>query len=335
MTDLTSPGDEPLPAGPDRSAHPTAEQLAESADGLLPAPEEQTVTTHLLSCPDCAQTAADLATVPDLLARYAAPAGPMPASVAARLDAALAAAAAEAPAEAPAATVVPLAGRAGSHGSRRWRLHGAVLQIAAALVVVAAVGALLVGALHLGGSGTSASTAAKGSGADLRASENGPRYTATGHVYTVTGLVADAQRLQDGSLQRAVEGGARAEAAPSAAARGATAPTVPATSDVAGSGTGPASAPIPTQLPRVPSVTAYGLAATPIPRAQIDACVAALSGSAQPPLAVDQGVFAGEPVLVIVLPVTNQPDKVGIWVVGRDCRPDAEQLRRYVVAPRP
>jgi hypothetical protein len=69
--------------------HADAQQLAAFREGLLPARKAAKIATHLSSCPRCAEVDAQLAAVTTILAHTPAP--PMPASLAARLDAALAA----------------------------------------------------------------------------------------------------------------------------------------------------------------------------------------------------------------------------------------------------
>jgi hypothetical protein len=75
--------------------HADAEQLAAFREGLLPARKAAKIATHLSSCPRCAEVDAQLAAVTTILAHTPAP--PMPASLAARLDAALAAEIARSP----------------------------------------------------------------------------------------------------------------------------------------------------------------------------------------------------------------------------------------------
>jgi Putative zinc-finger len=71
------------------SRHVDEQTLAAFREGLLPARKAARITAHLATCPRCAEVDAQLAAVTTILARTPAP--PMPASLAARLDAALAA----------------------------------------------------------------------------------------------------------------------------------------------------------------------------------------------------------------------------------------------------
>jgi hypothetical protein len=72
--------------------HPDDEAIAAFREDLLPARRAARIATHLAECPRCAEVDAQLAAVTAALARTPTP--PMPASLAARLDAALAAEAA-------------------------------------------------------------------------------------------------------------------------------------------------------------------------------------------------------------------------------------------------
>jgi hypothetical protein len=69
--------------------HVDEQTLAACREGLLPARKAARVSAHLSTCQRCAEIDAQLAAVTTILARTPAP--PMPASLAARLDAALAA----------------------------------------------------------------------------------------------------------------------------------------------------------------------------------------------------------------------------------------------------
>jgi len=71
------------------SGHPDDETIAAFREDLLPARRAARIAAHLAECPRCAEVDAQLAAVTAALARTPTP--PMPASLAARLDAALAA----------------------------------------------------------------------------------------------------------------------------------------------------------------------------------------------------------------------------------------------------
>src|SRR6266550_5698152 len=72
--------------------HPDSETIAAFREVLLPARKAARIAAHLAECPRCAEVDAQFAAVTVALARTPTP--PMPASLAARLDAALAAEAA-------------------------------------------------------------------------------------------------------------------------------------------------------------------------------------------------------------------------------------------------
>jgi hypothetical protein len=85
--------------------HVDEQALAAFREGLLPARKAARITAHLATCQRCAETDAQLAAVTTILARTPAP--PMPASLAARLDAALAAEIARSATVSPSAAASP------------------------------------------------------------------------------------------------------------------------------------------------------------------------------------------------------------------------------------
>lgn len=84
----------------DDTGHPELDTLADYSEGLLTTTEAEATAAHVLDCTHCQDALAALAEVADLLTD-ALPPEPIPAGVAARIDAALLAAAAEQPAPAP------------------------------------------------------------------------------------------------------------------------------------------------------------------------------------------------------------------------------------------
>jgi hypothetical protein len=137
-------------------AHPSVDDLADLAQGLLADQRREEVAAHLATCGDCAAAAAALDEVQVMLADVGSIPEPMPLSVSAALDAALRRASAERAAGVTSLTVRRSAARS---RSRRWAvLAGA----AAAAVVLGYVGANL---LHGGGGGeTTTSSADSGGG---------------------------------------------------------------------------------------------------------------------------------------------------------------------------
>ncbi|MFI0717957.1 anti-sigma factor family protein [Streptomyces sp. NPDC021224] len=77
----------------DQNAHPDVVEIADLAEGILPVERASEVRAHINSCADCADVLASLQEVSGLLAELPVPEAPepMPADVAARIDAALAA----------------------------------------------------------------------------------------------------------------------------------------------------------------------------------------------------------------------------------------------------
>ncbi len=131
--------------------HVAVEQVADLLEDLLPEAEAATVVAHLDACQACSRLRDDLAALPALLA--AVPSPPMPAEVAARLDAAVAEAATTR--EQQRAGPAPVT----SLDSRRRRFVSRTFTgVAAAAALV--VGVLVVG--DVGGSGDDDQSASDG-----------------------------------------------------------------------------------------------------------------------------------------------------------------------------
>lgn len=270
------------------SAHLDAERLGDLDEGLLAEPEARAARAHLAACTECTALHDDLHAVSALLRGLPDP-GPMPPALAARLDHALLAGGRAA------GDVTPLRPR-GERPSRRWST--ALLQVAAALVVLGALGGLVVGALRSTGtdSATSSASASGGAGAALSEDSAAVRISATGHAYTTATLAADVRLLLAGRLG-----------------------VLPATGDAAGESASKS----PQQAP-------------PLSRTSVDSCAGALSaGAVRRPLAVDSGTFGGSPAQVYVFPGEEDPRRVEIFVVSPGCRPAAEQLRYFATATLP
>jgi hypothetical protein len=294
------------------SAHPSVEELASHAEGLLGEDDLRHLGAHLAGCAACQAVRADLAALSAVLA--ADRPGPMPADVAARLAAALASAAALAPAadsgpdvsvvrrrrretagEAPArdgqrTTPVDLATRRRA----RYRWYARVASAAAGLVLV--VGGSVLG-VQLARDAGMPSGASAGRGAERATglapspesapgptvSGDGPVLMASGRNYTEAGFAAQVTGLL---LTAGEVAGKDALAAP----QGREAPT---------GGTA---------------------AAPPAAAAECAADLAARKG--QPgvrPVAVDAGRWEGEPAVVVVLPEPGSAAAVHAYVLPRDC----------------
>lgn len=247
----------------------------------------------------------DQAYVSGLLA--ALPTVTMPADVAARIDAALAELPAfpdlpelpespDVPAPAAVATVVPLDEHRAARALRRTR----VLQVAAGVVLLAA-GAVGVAKLAGGTSGGSVATTAGDAKAEVA------QMTRSGHEYTDATLVSDVHALVDHRSLGA--------AAPNAV-EATTPPATPSTGSP-GVSAGSASASATASASRGPTFQLFSSAAVLRP------CLATVQeGLADPvqPVALDQGVYRGQLVLVVVLPGSADPATTwDVFVVGADC----------------
>jgi hypothetical protein len=303
------------------SAHLGLDQLADLGAGALDEATALRARTHLAGCERCQAEAAALDEVSAVLGG-AADTGPMPAPVAARLDAALAAAGAAGdvaagdagvpPAGARAVDVRP-AGRAGgdvvplARGERRGdRLRGRVLQAAAAAVVLLAGIGLLVPLLQgRDGSGGAADSASTAGGADSGGAESAPVVQASGTDYTPRSVAAAVPRLLTGTV------------APRAAKTG----PAPGTPQPGGSAPAPSAAAsdAPERLRGGP-----GLAE----------CVTELAGEPTTPLAVDLARYQGRPAAVIVLPTPGDPATVDVNVVEPSCARADARLLYFARVPR-
>ncbi|MER7755975.1 hypothetical protein [Kitasatospora sp. NPDC097643] len=309
-------------ASGDGTGHPSVDELADLAEGLVESADAAAALhRHLDGCAECRATVDALGEVRALLGAVETP--PMPADVAARLDAALAAAAAsteadhaetdhveapERPQEAPAparrtsgptappraatAPAAPPARPAGATGpgrSRPRRRRLALLLGAATALAAIALGGSLV--LRDTGPSTSGTTAVS-AGAPVAGSPKTARTehaTGAGTVYRDDQLAAQVQQL----LARAT----------------ATAPGLLPTGPVKPSGAAPDDGR--SELPTLASPTG---------------CPAPAAGT---PLAVDHGSYAGSPVEVLVYPTPGRPGFVDVYLRSPDC---GQVLERTVPA---
>jgi anti-sigma factor RsiW len=168
---------------PPSSEHLDLERLADLDEDLLTPPDTAAAEAHLAGCGECRQRRADIRTTRALLSTLAPE--PMPATVAARVDAALAAL--------PSTTIVPL-----STKRRGWRAHPTMAGLGAAATVAALVGALVVARTSShstsgGSNGTTAGSAASQAPLPLPPSTvTGTKYTAANLANTVPALLAPA-----------------------------------------------------------------------------------------------------------------------------------------------
>jgi hypothetical protein len=324
--------------------HVDEQTLAAFREGLLPARKAARITAHLAACQRCAEVDAQLAAVTTILARTPAP--PMPASLAARLDAALATEIARSAAAAPSAAASP---------------DGAAFPAAAA----SPAGAPTTGAASPAGAPLPAGAASpagvpgpgeraghrdrRAAGRDTAGRRAGPgrapwrlplRLATAGAVVVILagGGYAVAHVLSAGHT------GTSSRSSAGATVRGATsAPSV--------SGRPPEAAPatpgagVVSGLPLVASGTHYrpgqlraqvsavlkhypasgrpsgagkaGLTPSTATFPRLAACVAHVAGGKRPRL-VDLAHYGGRPAAVIVAPAPGTA-KLNVWVVGPGC----------------
>ena len=294
--------------------HLDADTVAAFREDLLPGRKAAQVAAHLAACPQCAGIDAQLTAVTSILAH--APTPPMPASLAARLDAALAAeVAARAastggmsttgtstparPSPGPAGPGHAGPGRAGpgrtgpsSTGRRRRAARSRsglslrLATVAAAVVLVAGGGyavARLVSASTGGVAGSSAGASEPHSALSRRAAPApGPE---------AAGVAAGLPVVESGTDYR--PGQVRAQV-------GAVLKRYPATRRVHGSAT-----------------TFAPAAALPPGFPQLAGCLRRLADGARPRL-VDLARYGTRPAAIIVLPVTGKPT-LRVLVVGTGC----------------
>ncbi|MFF2616259.1 hypothetical protein [Kitasatospora sp. NPDC058046] len=310
--------------------HPPVEQLADLAEGLVDSPSTvEALRRHLDGCAECRETVDALAEVRALLGDVETP--PMPADVAARLDAALAAAVAEAteaagspgeaverpqgaPAadrrpEAPARPVrtatapltpssAPLSRPAGRPAGRSGPATGPGRprrrRFALLVGTAAALAALgLGGALLLQPDDRSGTVTASAGGA--------PTATADSHDARAPHTAAGTDYREDELATQVQRLLARSENVPGLRATG------PAMSE----GALPAAGGRPESDPPSPAGSPTGSPTAP-------GCPAPASGT---PLATDRGTFQGAPVDVLVYPLPGRPGFVDVYLRSPDCGP--------------
>jgi hypothetical protein len=297
------------------SDHLSPETVSDLAEGLLAPNDASAAEAHLAGCAECSDVRSALADVRALLATVP-DAGPMPASVADRIDAALTAEAAASPAGdevdqgaptvgAAAATVTPLAGRRAGRTSRSMRW----LQAAAVFVVLAAGGAIVVSALQSGNKDQeSSTTAAADAGAESRAAAGsaGPKITSSGQNYSADSLATAARALVAAPMVARQDSGSLTAKSPEAAPQ--VAPGSPSPTQSSPDG--------------FVALSATGSAA------KLQACTDSLAGGPIQPLAVDFARYDGNPAVIVVLPGAKS-GQLWVYVVGPDCSPADEHVLQF------
>lgn len=280
--------------GPAAADHLSLDALAELQEGI--ADDADARRRHLDGCATCRQRAGQLRASRALLSTL--PADPMPADVAARIDAALAAEPTPTARFTPGGDIVPMR-------SRRTWLRGPNLAAAAAgVAVVGLAAALVIG--HAGGksapSAADKSTAGNGAGPlaagvgppSVKQWQTGANYTKVTQAGLVTGLVL--RNPPPFSPNRPQTG----------------AQTGPTTSPTALS-SGPESASYSRdQLLDVPTIFA---------------CAKLLAGHPVQPLAVDYARYDGAPAVILVLPALNKSaNELDVYAIRSTCSNDAGDL---------
>ncbi|MFJ7273431.1 hypothetical protein [Kitasatospora sp. NPDC098663] len=310
---LSSPG----PAGPAED-HPSVDELADLAEGLVESADAAwTLRRHLDGCAECRGTADALDEVQALLSAVEAP--PMPADVAARLDAALAAAAVSAAAEeaqnapvaasraaapapatrtaaAPAAPPSRPAAPTGPGRPRPRRRRAGLLLGATAALAAIALGATLL--LHPAGqddqhpalSAGAPASASLGTGASPGTvqSSRADHAAGAGPTYRDDQLATQIQQLL-----------ARSGTAPGLRPTGPAKPSAAMPADGRQELTTQASPPS-------------------SPPSSPPACPAPAEGV---PLATDHGSYAGAPVEVLVYPTPGRPGFADVYLRSPGCGP--------------
>lgn len=292
------------PTGWDASAHPDLERLAELEEGLLDSADADRVAEHVTDCAHCQDQQAQLTRTRALLGGL--PDEPMPADIAARLDAALAAAAATNDAAAGSSapttstTVIPLEGR-----RRRFRIHPAAAGLGAAAAVAAIATILVVGHNSGGGKSGGSSEQTSANGAAAAASVlTGLTSTASGTDYTASNVDSTVPPLLGGPHVAM----APVHPAPAAGAR------------------------IKAQVAGIPAALAH-LHDSPD---ALRSCILGVEagGAIQKPLALDFAHYQGKPSLLVVLPGLSA-GYVDAWFVAPACSESNAHLLGYKAIPSP
>lgn len=277
------------------AGHLELDALAELEEGLVDPETAAVARAHVEMCTGCRARLSRLRTTRALLS--ALPPEPMPADVAARVDAAV-----RNSSESATPSVLPL--------NRRRRLWGspAVAGGAAAAAVVVLVAALVAGnVIHRGRNSTTSSPAAGGAGTNSSLSKAAPTKTwSTGRDYTAATIATLVPTLVTG---------------------------VPS----AGTLSSPSSvqtpvAPAPVATSRTPSYSQDELRAS---TQALAACGEILAGGVSTtPVAVDFARFDGKPAVIFVLPAIGHTTELDVWVVRSACSPASLDLY-FQRIPRP
>jgi hypothetical protein len=258
------------------SSHLDPTTLADLDENLLDPEGTARAREHLAGCPACQARRHALTDVRGML-RRAGEVTPVPDDVVRRLDDALFAAAGGPATATAAATVTPI--------TRRPPRNTRIVQVAAGVVLLLALGAVGFSVVQGSGSGSADSATSAAGGAAEKGADNGaPERAAASGGYPVTESGRDYTRE---SLRAAVPD----------LVRGLVAASAPAQADAE-------------------SRQGAGRLLSGPPLA---ACVANLAQGRVTPLAVDAASFDGKPATIIVLPTAGDASTVDVYVVAPDC----------------
>jgi len=280
--------------GPAAADHLSLDALAELQEGI--AENADALRRHLDGCATCRKRAGQLRASRALLSTL--PADPMPADVAARIDAALAAEAAPTAKFTPGADIVPMRGR------RSWWRGPNIAAVAAGVAVLGLASALVIG--HNTGGGNSATdNAEKSTGhnpaaaplgsakPELKQWQTGSNYTTATRAGLVTGIVL----REPPPFRSAVSGGV----APS---------------------------PAPTTSSGKTSYSREQLQDAPT----VFACAELLVNHPVQPLAVDYAKYDGVPAVILVLPGLQHPEaNLTVYVIRSTCSDAAADISFFSV----
>lgn len=296
------------PVHPD-SDHLTPEVLADLELGLLDDESREHAELHLAHCATCTALRGDLAALTDAMSDL--PDEPMPDAVWEQLSAVLAAEPVVTPAGA--ATVVPIE----AARKRRWGRPG--IGVVAGAAGVALLGAIFVPSV-LGG-GDSATTS-NDSGGPVAGGDSAGEFPATAFAATQSGTKYQEEALSSQVTQLV-------------AARKTFTPTPPTTLDSqSGSPSPSATGEFSTGDPTDETTRGSAVAPMATDPAAAQACLEGyLDVSGVEPLAIDIGLWEGEPAAIIVLP-GSEPNLAEVWVIDPDCSGPGDPLYFWTTVAR-
>jgi hypothetical protein len=296
-------------------AHLDAEVIADLQIGALDDESAAHARDHLAQCAQCRAVADALVEVSATLA--ALPAVTVPEDIAERWTAALAAE--PVLAASGGATVVPMGAKTPAR-SGSWSGRG--LAIAASAAGLLLVAALAYPMLTHDNSGSHTVAPLAG---------NASQDTAEGNsTEAIPAAVVSGTEYQTSSLEHQVTAQLATYASPAAASTDGAGAT-----DFTAS---PSTTPTPTPTPSVSTSVTPPVKNAPLMVADRNAELACLSAFLNPgsvPLLVDVAAFQGQPAVVVVVPASDDPTKIEVWVMARHCTPTNYQVLYFLRIDRP